>query len=156
VPRLDIGSSSHFLRWDGTRVYSQAKIDTSYESTASKITARDLYIDGNIAFNVGGYHLITGVNYLRYTSNRYISLGSGVWHWDVGASGNEISIHNTIGAKSNILMYAMDGDFQLRVKDATSAMYISDWVTTGGNWGDGYIKLTIGTTIRYIKLDNIP
>jgi len=151
---MNIGDATYYLKWTGTDVLVAGAINCTVSALRSYIRDTDLYITGSIIMNRpapngdGLYHSIYGCDELRYTSTRFLYLDDGFWQYDAA---NYINLHNVIGADANIIIYAQAGQLQLRVKDAASALYIEDWLGTGGA-GSGWIKVSVGATVRYIRL----
>jgi len=131
---------------------------------ANSITVNKLNIDGNVQFKPGAtYHAIMGCNGIYYDSGLgerkgFITLSATQATIHSGATaGNDL---NVIAAEQ-LLIQSTGGDITINALDdirldfnSTNYCIITSAATTGGQWGLGYINMTLNGVARSIAIEN--
>jgi phage minor structural protein len=153
---VNIGDTSAYFKWTGTGVLLKGPIDTVGQPIRSWIGQDSLYITGSIIMNRaapdgdGAYHSIYGVDDLRYTSTRFLNLGTGVWqHVDsplqtIGFSGNNVRLQ----------ALAADAVIEFRSENMPGTLSLDNWSLTGTGAATqaGWIKWKLGDAVFYSRL----
>jgi phage minor structural protein len=153
---VNIGDTSAYFKWTGTGALLKGPIDTVGQPIRSWIGQDSLYITGSIIMNRaapdgdGAYHSIYGVDDLRYTSTRFLNLGTGVWqHVDsplqtIGFSGNNVRLQ----------ALASDAVIEFRSENMPGTLSLDNWSLTGTGAATqaGWIKWKLGDAVFYSRL----